>query len=165
MKQSIFPKLSEKYQNLLIENLKKFVAIKSVYDESTVDEENPFGVGVSRALQFIADLAKKDGFKVTNYGNKVVEILSGEGEKNITIMAHADVVPAGATGWKQDPFTVTEKRGVLCGRGVADDKGIYYFVPKMIKYYLNEDPILQNAPTYLPFYKEDLDYVLKRNQQ
>ncbi|MGN0317017.1 MAG: circularly permuted type 2 ATP-grasp protein [Lachnospira sp.] len=46
------------------------------------------------------------------------------------------------------------------GNGVADDKGIYYFVPKMIKYYLNEEPILQNAPTYLPFYKEDMDYVL-----
>ena len=47
------------------------------------------------------------------------------------------------------------------GNGVADDKGIYYFVSKMISYYLNEEPILQNAPTYLPFYKEDMDYVLE----
>ncbi|MCQ2466888.1 MAG: circularly permuted type 2 ATP-grasp protein [Clostridia bacterium] len=47
------------------------------------------------------------------------------------------------------------------GNGVADDKGIYYFVPKMIKYYLGEEPILSNAPTYLPFYKEDYDYVIK----
>lgn len=47
------------------------------------------------------------------------------------------------------------------GNGVADDKGIYYFVPKMIQYYLGEEPILQNAPTYLPFYKEDMDYVLE----
>ncbi len=46
------------------------------------------------------------------------------------------------------------------GNGVADDKGIYYFVPKMIKYYLGEDPILKNAPTYLPFYEEDRKYVL-----
>ena len=46
------------------------------------------------------------------------------------------------------------------GNGIADDKGIYYFVPKMIKYYLNEDPILKNAPTYLPFYEEDREYVL-----
>ncbi len=44
------------------------------------------------------------------------------------------------------------------GNGVADDKGIYYFVPRMIHYYLEEEPILQNAPTYLPFYKEDMDY-------
>ena len=46
------------------------------------------------------------------------------------------------------------------GNGVADDKGIYYFVPKMIQYYLGEEPILQNAPTYLPFYPEDMSYVL-----
>lgn len=47
------------------------------------------------------------------------------------------------------------------GNGVADDKGIYYFVPKMIAYYLDEEPILQNAPTYLPYYKEDMAYVLE----
>ena len=47
------------------------------------------------------------------------------------------------------------------GNGVADDKGIYYFVPKMVKYYLDEEPILHNAPTYLPYFKEDYDYVLK----
>lgn len=47
------------------------------------------------------------------------------------------------------------------GNGVADDKGIYYFVPKMIRYYLGEEPILSNAPTYLPFYEEDMKYVLE----
>ena len=46
------------------------------------------------------------------------------------------------------------------GNGVADDKGIYYFVPKMIEYYLGEKPILHNAPTYLPYYKEDLQFIL-----
>ena len=46
------------------------------------------------------------------------------------------------------------------GNGIADDKGIYYFVPKMIRYYLGEEPILNNAPTYLPFYDNDLKYVL-----
>ncbi len=51
------------------------------------------------------------------------------------------------------------------GNGVADDKGIYYFVPKMVKYYLNEEPILQNAPTYLPFFKEDFDYIINNVQK
>ena len=46
------------------------------------------------------------------------------------------------------------------GNGIADDKGIYYFVPKMIRYYLNQEPILHNAPTYLPFYEEDKKFVL-----
>ena len=47
------------------------------------------------------------------------------------------------------------------GNGVADDKGIYYFVPKMIRYYLGEEPIMQNAPTYLPYYEEDMKYTLE----
>lgn len=47
------------------------------------------------------------------------------------------------------------------GNAVADDKGIYYFVPKMIKYYLDEEPILLNAPTYLPYYAEDMKFVLE----
>ena len=46
------------------------------------------------------------------------------------------------------------------GNGVADDKGIYYFVPKMIRYYLGEDAILQNAPAYLPYYEQDMKYTL-----
>ena len=46
------------------------------------------------------------------------------------------------------------------GNGVADDKGIYYFVPKMVKYYLGEESVLNNAPTYLPCFKEDMDYVI-----
>ena len=45
------------------------------------------------------------------------------------------------------------------GNGAADDKGIYYFVPKMVQYYLNEEPILKNAPTYLPVYPDDMAYV------
>lgn len=47
------------------------------------------------------------------------------------------------------------------GNGIADDKGIYYFVPKMVEYYLGETPLLKNAPTYLPFYKDDLAYTLE----
>lgn len=62
-------------------------------------------------------------------------------------------------------YDVFKKRNVALlnapGNGIADDKGIYYFVPKMIRYYLGEEPILQNAPTYLPFYQEDMKYVLQ----
>ncbi|KAA6328665.1 hypothetical protein EZS27_022460 [termite gut metagenome] len=46
------------------------------------------------------------------------------------------------------------------GNGVADDKGLCYFVPKMIEYYLKETPMLQNAPTYLPYYPDDRKYIL-----
>ena len=47
------------------------------------------------------------------------------------------------------------------GNGIADDKGIYYFVPEMIRYYMNEEPILQNAPTYLAFYEKDRNHILQ----
>lgn len=47
------------------------------------------------------------------------------------------------------------------GNGVADDKGIYYFVPHMIKYYLGEEAILHNAPTYLAFYEKDRKFILE----
>ncbi|MEP6698313.1 MAG: circularly permuted type 2 ATP-grasp protein [Verrucomicrobiota bacterium] len=46
------------------------------------------------------------------------------------------------------------------GTGIADDKVVYHFVPKMIRYYLGEDPILPNVPTYLASIKEDLAYIL-----
>ncbi len=47
------------------------------------------------------------------------------------------------------------------GNGVADDKGIYYFVPHMIRYYLGQEAILKNAPTYLAFYEKDRRFILE----
>ena len=46
------------------------------------------------------------------------------------------------------------------GTGVADDKSIYPYVPEMIRFYLTEEPVLANVPTYLLHRKEDCDYVL-----
>ena len=46
------------------------------------------------------------------------------------------------------------------GTGVADDKSIYPYVPKMIEFYLGEKPILNNVPTYLCREKDDFKYVL-----
>jgi uncharacterized circularly permuted ATP-grasp superfamily protein len=46
------------------------------------------------------------------------------------------------------------------GTGVADDKSIYPYVPDMIKFYLGEEPILKNVPTYQCRKPEDLQYTL-----
>jgi len=46
------------------------------------------------------------------------------------------------------------------GTGVADDKSIYPFVPEMIRFYLSEEPILHNVPTWQCRRKEDLAHVL-----
>lgn len=46
------------------------------------------------------------------------------------------------------------------GTGVLDDKGTFPFVPKMIKQYLDQDPILENAPTYSPMVEGEMKYIL-----
>ena len=46
------------------------------------------------------------------------------------------------------------------GTGVADDKAIYPFVPEMIRFYLGEEPILKNVPTWQGRKPKDLKYIL-----
>ncbi|HEY8119454.1 MAG TPA: circularly permuted type 2 ATP-grasp protein [Methylophilaceae bacterium] len=46
------------------------------------------------------------------------------------------------------------------GTGVADDKAVYIYVPEMIRFYLGEEPILSNVPTYELSKPDDLKYVL-----
>ncbi len=47
------------------------------------------------------------------------------------------------------------------GAGVADDKIVYTFVPQIIQYYLKEEPIIKNVPSYLCMYKDQREYVLQ----
>lgn len=47
------------------------------------------------------------------------------------------------------------------GTGVADDKAVYVYIPKVIKYYLGEEPIIPNVPTYLCSDEKELSYVLE----
>lgn len=47
------------------------------------------------------------------------------------------------------------------GSGIADDKAIYMYVPEMIRFYLGEEPILKNVPTYWCDNKDDCKYVLE----
>ena len=50
------------------------------------------------------------------------------------------------------------------GTGVADDKVVYRYVPDIIRYYLGEEPILGNVPTYLPSDPEQLEHVLAQHR-
>lgn len=47
------------------------------------------------------------------------------------------------------------------GTGVADDKVVYAYLPEMIRYYLGEEPLIENVPTYLCFRDSDRKYVLE----
>ena len=127
----------DKYKDESLDTLKGLISINSTYDEKTKSNVNPFGEGVSKALQYMYNLALKDGFIANNYDNKIVEILYGEGPKNITILGHVDIVPASGK-WNHDPFDMIEIDNILYGRGVSDDKGpviCSYYALKAIKDY------------------------------
>jgi len=47
------------------------------------------------------------------------------------------------------------------GTGVADDKVVYHFVPEMIRFYMSEEPLLPNVPTYLSHFESDRGYILE----
>ncbi len=51
------------------------------------------------------------------------------------------------------------------GNGVADDKAVYPFVPKMIEYYLGERPLLEQVPTYVCMFDADRQYVLEHLEE
>ena len=51
------------------------------------------------------------------------------------------------------------------GAGVADDKAVYAYVPELIRYYLNEEPLIGNVPTYLCQRPDEREYVLSNLDQ
>ncbi len=82
----------------------------------------PYGKICAEALDKAAELAKKYGFRVENHDYHCMSILYGDAEPEIGIVCHLDVVPAG-DGWSVPPYELTEKDGLLLGRGTHDDKG------------------------------------------
>lgn len=66
-------------------------------------------------------------------------------------------VPGLMRAWKKGNVALANAPGA----GVADDKVVYAFVPEIIKYYLGEDVILPNVPTYRCMYDNEREYVLK----
>jgi uncharacterized circularly permuted ATP-grasp superfamily protein len=65
-------------------------------------------------------------------------------------------VPGLLRAWKQGNVALANAPGA----GVADDKAVYALVPKMIKYYLDQDAIIPNVPTHLCLEKKERDHVL-----
>jgi uncharacterized circularly permuted ATP-grasp superfamily protein len=65
-------------------------------------------------------------------------------------------VPGLIGAWRRGNVTLAN----AVGTGVADDKAIYAYMPRIIKYYLSEEPILQNVPTHICREPEGLAYTL-----
>ena len=117
-----YKKLLEPYKIDMLDALRRFVQIPSVYDEKTKSREMPFGKDVNDALDYVARLGERFGFDVDRCDGYATELTIGEGDKVIGIYAHADVVPV--TGeWKFGPFVPTIEDNKIFGRGTSDDKG------------------------------------------
>lgn len=130
-----FKLLTKPYQESAIKSLQRLVQSNSVYDEHTVSEKYPYGLGVYDSLMIVYNMAKKDGFNVEFIDGRLTEISFGQGDKEIGVFAHADVVPA--TGnWDYPPFSGTIKDGYMYSRGTSDDKGpliAAYYAIKALK--------------------------------
>ena len=70
-------------------------------------------------------------------------------------------VPGLLRAWKAGRVALANAPGA----GVADDKAVYAFVPKMINYYLGEEPILPNVPTFLCMNTQEREHVLANLDQ
>ncbi len=70
-------------------------------------------------------------------------------------------VPGIMNSWRKGKIGIAN----CPGSGVADDKVIYAFVPDMVRYYLNEAPLIDNVKTYLCMREADRDYVLENIEQ
>jgi len=112
----------ENYRDEMVDALGKLVACPSVRGEALPNA--PFGQGNRDVLDCFLEMGKSMGFVTYDADGYAGHIEYGEGEEMAAALAHLDVVPVGDLDkWDTDPFTMTEKDGVLYGRGVADDKG------------------------------------------
>ena len=105
----------------MIEDVRALVRIRS--DKAEPQPGMPFGPGPAAALSAALALGEKMGFSVRNYENYVGAVDLNGLPKQLDILAHLDVVPAGE-GWRVTaPYEPVVKDGRLYGRGAADDKG------------------------------------------
>lgn len=108
----------------MLDALSKLAAVPSVM--GAPEDGAPFGREPKRALEKMREICDNLGFKTTVYGDAVIcadYLPEGCETPELGILAHLDVVPVSGDGWDTNPFELTEKDGVLFGRGTIDDKG------------------------------------------
>lgn len=117
------------YENQMIDDLKGLLSIESVREDSKASKDAPVGPGPRQALDYMYELAKRDGFSTHDVDHIAGRIEAGQGEDVLGILCHVDVVPAG-DGWDSDPFDPVVTDDAIIARGTLDDKG-----PTIVAYY------------------------------
>ncbi|MFS0555285.1 dipeptidase PepV [Brevibacillus sp. 179-C9.3 HS] len=115
----------EKY----LEDVQSFLSINSIEDMTTARDGKPFGDGVAEALEAMLARGEQDGFQTKNLDGYAGTIEFGEGDEEVGVLVHIDVVTVGE-GWTTPPFEPSIRDGRIYARGAIDDKG-----PAMAAYY------------------------------
>jgi len=114
--------IQDSFMQTCIESLQRILQIRSV--KSAPEPGHPFGRNVSEALQYMLSLGHSMGFKTCNLDNYAGFIEVGEGQEELGILVHVDVVPEGElSDWRHDPYGGIIEEEKLWGRGTLDDKG------------------------------------------
>ncbi len=114
--------LEDNWQTVLAD-IASLIAIESVEDLSCASKGAPFGKGPKDALDVALEIAERLGYLTKDCDGYIgIADLEGDSDKQVGIIGHVDVVPAGPD-WNFDPFSLTRKDGYLIGRGIFDDKG------------------------------------------
>ena len=107
----------------ILGDLGTLVGIDSSEELTKAQVGAPFGPGPRAALDAAAQMVAGYGFEMHDCeGYCGYFDIPGESDKQLGIIGHLDVVPAG-DGWTREPFALTREGNTLFGRGVADDKG------------------------------------------
>ena len=117
-----FVKYANDNKNKFLEDLKELLKIDTVLIEQPEVKEAPFGYNLVKALDYMLELGKREGFVTKNIENVAGHIEYGEGEEVIGVLCHLDVVPTG-DGWTYPPFEPTIVGDRIYARGSMDDKG------------------------------------------
>lgn len=113
----------EENWDAILGDLDSLVRIDSSQDLSAAHEGAPFGPGPRAALDAATQMVARYGFAMNDCDGYCGYFdIPGASEKQLGIIGHLDVVPAG-DGWTREPFSLTKEGDILYGRGVADDKG------------------------------------------
>lgn len=111
------------HKDEMLSTLAELISIPSVKGEPLPDA--PFGAEPKRALDKMISICETMGFPTAccrNVAGSADYAPNGD-DIALGILCHLDVVPCQPENWATDPYTMTEKDGVLYGRGVIDDKG------------------------------------------
>ncbi len=120
--EQLLDKWIAEHRQEMIDELGLWVSHPSVSRADLAAPGAPYGPDCRRMLDFALERGRHYGFKTEDYDGYCGAILDGDGEREIGMVCHLDVVPEG-DHWIYEPYRMSEKDGFLIGRGVGDNKG------------------------------------------